>query len=97
MKAVPKEVFSYSLTPSPTSPGNMSLADIMRRTRQKISVVCDVHTSFTCASIVVDESADSLRAALLVDTALLRNESCVIRIDTASGFQDLRNDLILEQ
>ena len=97
LKAVPKEVFAYSLTPSPTSPGNMFFADIMRRTRQKISVVRDVHSSFTCASIITDESADSLRAALLADTALLRNESCIVRIDTASGFQALRNDLILEQ
>ena len=60
-------------------------------------MVRDVHSSFTCASIIDDETANTLRSALLANTSIIRNSSCVIRIDAATGFQALRNDLQLKQ
>ena len=92
LKSVPKEVFIPSITPSPSNPGMMFYADVLCRHRQKICVVRDIHSSFTCGSIIVDETASSLRSALLIHTSML---SCVIRIDSASGFQSLRNDVHL--
>ena len=60
-------------------------------------MVPDVHSSFTCASIMEDETANTLRSALLANTSILQNSSCVIRIDAATGFQALRNGLQLKQ
>ena len=60
-------------------------------------MVRGVHSSFTCASIIDDETVNTLRSALLANTSILRNSSCFIRIDAATGFQALRNDLQLKQ
>ena len=97
LKAVPTEVFEQSLSISPTAPGCVFFADILRRCKQKICVVRDVHSSFTTASIAADETAPTLRAALLTNTAFLRAPNCVVRIDAASGFQALRHDSTLQE
>ena len=52
-KCVPQEVFTYSSTPSPSCSGEMFFADVMRHRRQKMCVVRDVHSSYTCASIIL--------------------------------------------
>ena len=68
----------------------------MRRCRQKICVVRDVHSSYTTASFVPDETASSLRSALLLNTAFLRSPTCTVRIDSASGFESLRTNTSLK-
>ena len=96
MKAIPAEVFKQSPTKSPSSPGCIFFADVLRRCRQKVCVVRDVHSSYTTASFVPDETAQSLKTALLISTSMLRGPECKVRIDTASGFNSLRHDTSLQ-
>jgi len=95
VKSVPSEIFTQSLSISQSSPGQVFFADILRRFRQKICVIRDVLSSFTVASIIEDETADSLRTAILLNTSIIRAPKSTIRIDSASGFQSLRNDTML--
>ena len=95
LKAVPKEVFSQSLSLSASTPGVVFFADILRRSCQKICVVRDVHTSYTTASIVPDEKGETLRTALLLNTNFIRAPNCTIHIDQATGFLSLRDDALL--
>ena len=97
VKAVPAEVFDQSLSISASSPGQVFYADVLRRNRQKICVVRDVHSSFTTAAIITDESAASLKPALLLNSSFFRAPQCTIRVDSAPGFQALRSDKFLQQ
>ena len=97
LKSVPAEVFEQSLSTARSAPGCVFFADVLRRCRQKICVVRDVHSSFTTASIIPDETGPTLKSALLINTAILRSPQCQIRIDTASGFQSLRHDTSLQE
>ena len=47
------------------------------------------------ASIVPNETAASLRSALLFHTSLLRTASSMVHVDNAPGFLALKNDAIL--
>ena len=96
IKSVPAEIFDQTLTISQSAPGCVFFADVLRRCRQKICVVRDVHSSYTTASIVPDETGPSLKTALLMNTAILRGPKCIIRIDTATGFQSIRHDVTLQ-
>ena len=97
LKSVPAEVFEQSLSTARSAPGCVFFADVLRRCRQKICVVRDVHSSFTTASIIPDETGPTLKSALLINTAILRSPQCLLRIDTASGFQSLRHDTSLQE
>jgi len=92
---VPSEIFTQSLFISQSSLGQVFFADISRRHRQKICVIQDVHSSFTVAKIIEVETTDSLRIAILLNTSSIRAPQSTIRIDSASGFQSLRNDTML--
>ena len=46
--------------------------------------------------MIENETAQSLRDALLVTTLLLCSPACVIKIDSITGFQSLRNDVSLQ-
>ena len=95
MKSIPKEMFSQSTSLTPSAPGEIFYADVLRRTKQKKIVTRDSHSSFTCGSIIDDETANTLRTALIINTSLLRGDICVIGVDNASGFQALHNDQLL--
>ena len=82
-------------TPSPTKPGEIFYADVMRRNRQKIIVTRDVHSSFTCASILTDETGNSLRNGLLITLSNIRAPTCSTQVDNAPGFTSLLDDPIL--
>ena len=97
VKSIPKEIFIQSPSLPASAPGEVFFSDILRRKRQKICVTRDVHSSFTTASIIDDETAPSLRTALLVTTSNIRSSNCTVRIDAATGFQAIRNDLTLQQ
>lgn len=89
-------MFEQSLSLSAAAPRTTFFADVLRRQLQKICVVRDVHSSFTTASIIPDETADSFRNTLLLTTSPLRTSPSTIRIDTSTGFQSLRNDTVLQ-
>jgi len=95
VKMVPSEIFTQSLSISQSSPGQVFFADILRRYRQKICVLRDVHSSFTVTNIIEDETADSLRTAILLNTSFIRAPQSTIRIDSASGLQSPRSDTML--
>ena len=95
LKKLDRELLLQSSSPSPTAPGEQFASDVIRRHSQRIFATRDIHTSYTTASIIKDETADSLRDALLDGTSLLRMPSCTVRVDNAPGFKPLQNDSIL--
>ena len=78
-------------------PGQLFSADVVRRERQKILIVRDVHSSFTSGSLMPDETSATLRTHLLNDTALFRVNPAEVRVDNAPGFLGLLNDKVLKQ
>lgn len=95
LKTIGKELFQQSSSASPTKPGEQFASDVIRRCAQCIFVSRDIHTSYTTASIIPNETSDSLRSALLDSTSLIRLPSCSIRVDNAPGFKPLKCDPVL--
>ena len=92
LKSLPKETFSQASSPSPEAPGQLFAADVIRRSKQAIFAIRDVHSSFTVAEIIPGETANALQSALITTTTNLRLPQCSVRIDNAPGFNSLRND-----
>ena len=97
MKKIPRELLDQSSSPSASKPGEVFYADILKRTRQRILVTRDVHSSFTVASIVPDETAESLRNGLIIGTCNIRASSSAIYVDSAPGFKTLKDDTLLKK
>ena len=95
LKQVPKEVFTQSSSPSADAPGQSFAADVIRRCKQHIFAIRDVHTSFTIASLIPDEKACTLRSALITSTASIRLPACTVRVDSAPGLLSLKDDAVL--
>ena len=95
LKKVPKEILLQSSTPSAEQPGRLFYA-VIRRAKQKILVVRDVHSSFTTASIIPDEGHSTLRAGILNDTSLFRLNPSIFKVDNAPGFTALKDDQQLQ-
>jgi len=49
------------------------------------------------ANIIEDETADYLRTTILLNTSFIRAPQSTIHIDSASGFQSLRNNTMLSE
>ena len=92
LKTVPKEIFPQATSSTPNVPGDSFFADVIAREKQNIMVTRDVLSSYTNATLINDETADSLRTAIVVNTSFLRKNPCSIRVDTAPGFQALHGD-----
>ena len=97
LKKIPNELHEQTSTSLPTSLGQQFSVDVIRRCKQKIFATRDVFSSFTSAVLVPDESAMSLRSGLLSTTALLRQATCSVRVDGATGFAALKNDSTLKE
>ena len=97
LKRLPKEVILQSSTPSADHPGQIFCADVIRREQQKILLTRDVHSSFTTASLMPDETSASLRTHLLNDTTAFRLNPAEVRVDNAPGFRGLEKDSVLRQ
>ena len=95
MKTIPKEIYPQSISSIPKVPGDSFFADVIAHEKQNILVTRDVLSSYTNASLIVNETADTLRTALVTNTSFLRKNPCTIRVDTAPGFQALYNDITL--
>ena len=91
IKKVPRELFLQSTSVTAT-PGKKLCADVMRRFGQKILVVRDALTSFTSASFAKDETAQELRAALIVTCLPMQFNSSIIKVDCAPALRSLQND-----
>ena len=92
LKSLPKETFEQTSSPSPRAPGQLFAADIIKRSKQCIFAIRDVHSSFSVAEIIPNETASSLQCALITSTTNLRSPQCTVRIDSAPGFKSLRSD-----
>ena len=97
LKRIPNELREQTSSSLPTGPGQNFSADIIRRCKQKIFTTRDVFSSFTTATLVQDESAPSMRSALLSTTSLLRQSACIVRVDGATGFVALKDDSSLKE
>ena len=95
MKKVPKEVFEQTSSASPTSIGQQFAADVIKRNKQAIFSLRDIHSAFTTAMIVPDETGPSLRGALISCSSNLRAPTCSVRLDNAPGLITLKNDPLL--
>ena len=96
LRKIPQEMFSQNSTPSPTHPGTLYSADVIRRSKQKILAVVDGYSGYTTATIVPDESHKTLRSGIIINTSLFRVKPCIIRVDNAPGFAALKSDPTLE-
>ena len=94
LKKIPKEMFEQTSSPSPTTIGQQFAADVIRRSKQAIFALRDIHSAYTTATIIPDEKAPSLRAALL-KCSFLRAPSCTVRVDSAPAFKSLKEDAML--
>ena len=92
LKSLPKETFTQSTSPTPQAPGQLFAADVIKRSKQLIFAIRDVHSSFSVAEIIPDETAKALQSALITTTTNLRCPQCSIRVDSAPGFKSLKND-----
>ena len=92
LKVLHREMFQQSSSPSPTKPGMQFASDIIERAQQKIFTTRDIHTSYTTASIISDQTTDTLRSAILEGTSMVRLPSCTMRVDNAPGFLSLKDD-----
>ena len=75
-------------------------ADVLRRERQLILVVCETITSNSRAQIVDSEKRDCLREALIMlcsDLQPLEGPYAVIRTDAAPEFVSLVGDALLQK
>ena len=98
LRTVPKELHSQTTVDLPETPCRSFAADIVRRFKQKIHVIRDTFSSFTCAELVQDETHTTLRASLITLLSPLRpspQTKVIVRVDNASGYKALREDLIL--
>ena len=96
LKQVPKEIFEQSNSSSPSSVGSEFAADVIQRKKQHILVVCDILSSYTTPSIITEETGDTLRTGLLINTASIRMPSCTILVDNAPGLVTLKDDHLLK-
>ena len=96
MKKVPTELFEQSSSDSPTTVGQKFACDVIKRRKQNIFTIRDIHSAYTVASIIPDETGPTLRSALLSDSSFLRGPTCTIRVDNAPGFISLKGDKLLQ-
>ena len=98
LQTVPVEWHSQSSTVPPTTPLFVFATDVMRRFKQYILVLRDTFSSYTCAQIIVNEQHESLRTGLIIMVSSVRpnpQSKISIRVDNATGFLPLKNDLVL--
>ena len=97
LKVLPKELHQQSTVDIPVTPCRSFAADVIRRYRQKIFIIRDTFSSFTCAELIPSEDAIVLRESLCRSISLLRPSpqiSVVTRVDNAPGFLALKDDMI---
>ena len=98
LKPIPKELFEQSTSEIPQTLGEYFFADILKRAGQCILVVREVLSSFTVATIVNNERAETLREGLIVLTNPIRMSTPItVRVDEAPAFQSLSKCRILNE
>ena len=90
LKSIPRELHDQCGSSTPDTPFTTFACDILRRHKQYIFVFREYLISYTITSLLLDDSTNSLRLAIVKAVSSLRptpQSSVVIRTDNASGFQ----------
>ena len=96
MKRLPKQE-NFTTTTNAAMPGTHFVADVMRRSKQKVLVIRDQFSSYTLAQFIDTENHQDLQNALIkMVTPIRANDSVIIRTDQATGFQKLKANKSLE-
>ena len=97
MLQIPKELFEQTTRDVPVTVGSLFSADVIRRESQKILVLQDIFSSFLVAQMISNEQSITLQQSMVHLSANYKHPGgCVIRVDTAPGFQALRKDKFLQ-
>ena len=96
LKKIPNELFEQSSTASPTTIGQKFACDVIRRKCQAIFALRDIHSAYTTAVIIPDETGPTLRSAILSSSSYLRGPTCNVRVDNAPGLISLKSDKVLQ-
>ena len=92
MKVLPRTLTEHVASDVGSFGSNFG-CDVMMRHGQKFLVTVESQTGFTLVNEIVDQTADSLREALLLQVVPFTPESgSVIRTDGASSFQTLKRE-----
>ena len=86
---IPKEIVKQSTTPSGTFASKFS-ADVLKQHKQLIFICRENLSQYTTATILTDETADSIREAIIASVLdLMPEEGTTVRLDPAPGNQTL--------
>ena len=89
LKQLPKEIFSESTEETPIFGSNFS-ADIIKKDGQLIFLAREKLSQFTITKIILDETADTLRDAIVAAVLdYMPEQGSIIQVDCSTGLQTL--------
>ena len=92
LRPLPKVLLEDSTSP-PQGLATHFAADVIERNTQKILILREKMSQFVKGTIITDQTADSLREAILsMCLDILPDSGTVIRVDGATGFQSLARE-----
>ena len=92
LKQLPDALVSESTVKTPIFGASFS-ADIVSAHGQKILIVREKLSQFTCASILKDETAECIRTNIIAMIAdFIPSSGAVVQVDCATSFQTLHNE-----
>ena len=92
LKQLPEQLFSESTVETPTFGANFS-SDVIRMHGQKILLTREKLSQFTITTLVKDETADSLRTALVTQILeFIPSSGALVQVDCAPAFQSLKTE-----
>ena len=93
MKQLPKEFNEMSPSPVADRMGQKFSLDIIERNKQKVLGVREDLTKYTILKIIPDQTADTLREAILSSVLpLMSHQGAIIRTDSAPAMQTLHQE-----
>ena len=96
LRELPKELFTQSTTINPVFGANFS-ADVIKKDSQLVFLCREKLSQFTFTRIISDESADSLRDAIVAAVLDLMPETGAnVQVDCAPGLQTLAAETKLD-
>ena len=97
LKHFPKELQTFTSSPPAPHPGVNFAADVIARAGQRILTVRDTFSSYSIATLISDETAQSIRNGLIRGTApVISSSGATVRCDGGPGFQALSMDKMLQ-
>ena len=89
-KKIPKELKHFKSITTASSPGEIFVSDVMKRSKQVVFVTRDAFSDFVTTAIIDSEKAEDLKRGIISTTTNVRkNLEIIIRVDNAVGFLSL--------